>query len=456
MGNGKVALVHSPLRLIKIFMKKHIFLFFIVIFSGVVFAQSEDQIVYQLYRSSNGATDLTYQCINYASQAIFKTKDLTGSFKSTGTLTQTSLNPEIWAYSATPTDKLVVKFLNGISIDIVYTLANGYIAGTSSDFVCSHTNFVFSMKIATLLDLNITSQAIYSGNQGDNTVTFSRTIAGSYSFTGTWITLNIANSGTTHTIVDGGTFLQYATNETATGTTSTTSSQTTVNEKYYSMIVFSSISSPSVYSINKILTNNSSITIGGQTYALQNATVKWAAGTQFADSAHAGIYNKAIDINYWQASGSLLKNGVVYGNVYFDTPLILNSYGPKAVVQLANNRLILIHPILQSWVTVTNIKNEFEKLLPTGFDVEQNYPNPFNPSTTIRYSLPEATDVSVTVFDINGTRVTSLVEKHQNSGVYSISWDGKNDKSIPVSSGIYYYRIKAGNYIKTNKMILMK
>ena len=437
-------------------MKKLIGLFCFIFFSGAVLPQSEDQIVYQLFRSSDGATDLAAQAINYAASAIFGTKDLTGGFKSTGTLTQTSLSPETWAYAANPADKLVVKFYNGLTVEIVYTTANGYLNGSYSDFVSSHTSFVFSMKISSLIDLNITSQALYSGNQGDNTVNFSRTISGSYSFTGTWITLNITNGGTTHTVVDPN-FLQYTTNQTATGNSSSASTQTTVNEQYYSSFIFSTLSQPAVYSANKILTNNSSITVGGQTYAFQNAVVKWAAGTQFADSAHAGVYNQAIDLNYWQASGSLYKNGNLYGNVYFDNPLILKSYGPKAVVQLANNHLILIHPILQAWVTVTDIKTKPANQIPDGFTLDQNYPNPFNPSTNIKYQLPAKSNITIKVFDITGKEVASLQNKTEEAGYHEVTY-----KADGLSSGVYFYTIIASsvdgknNFSSTKKMLLMK
>jgi hypothetical protein len=437
-------------------MKKTALLFFLIVFSGVVLPQSEDQIVYQLFRSSDGATELTSQAINYAAQAIFGTKDLTGGFKSTGTITQTSLTPETWTYSASPTDKLIVKFFNSLTIEIVYTQANGYINGSYTDFVNSHTSFVFSIKIASLVDLNITSQALYNGNQGDNTVTFTRTIAGTYNFTGTWITVNLNNNGTIHTIVDPN-YAQYATSQTATGSSSTTTTQTTVNEQYYSMFIFSSISSPSVYSSNKILTNNSSITVGGQTYKFQNAIVKWAAGTQFADSAHAGIYNQVIDINYWLASGSLLKNGVAYGNVYFDAPLILKSYGPKAVVQLANNHLILIHPILQSWVTVSDINTESVKQIPSNYKLEQNYPNPFNPATKINYLLPGKSNVTIKVYNIVGKEIVSLINNTEESGYHEVSFMGTG-----LPSGVYLYSINATsvdgkkNFISTKKMTLLK
>ncbi len=99
---------------------------------------------------------------------------------------------------------------------------------------------------------------------------------------------------------------------------------------------------------------------------------------------------------------------------------------------------------------------EIDTKIPKKFEVTQNYPNPFNPSTSIKYSLPRAAQVEIAVFDVNGKRVTELANNEQNPGTYSITWNGKNDAGMSVASGIYYCKIKAGNFEKTNKMILMK
>ena len=99
---------------------------------------------------------------------------------------------------------------------------------------------------------------------------------------------------------------------------------------------------------------------------------------------------------------------------------------------------------------------EIDTKVPDKFEISQNYPNPFNPSTTIKYALPVETDVQITVFDSNGNRVASLADNHQNPGTSTITWSGKNESGTSVSSGVYYYSVKAGNYVKTNKMILMK
>lgn len=93
---------------------------------------------------------------------------------------------------------------------------------------------------------------------------------------------------------------------------------------------------------------------------------------------------------------------------------------------------------------------------PTQFMLYQNYPNPFNSSTHIKYQLPERQFVFINIFDITGKKIRTLVNEYQSSGFKEIFWDGMNDSGIGVASGIYIYRIQAGNFTQANKMILLK
>lgn len=89
--------------------------------------------------------------------------------------------------------------------------------------------------------------------------------------------------------------------------------------------------------------------------------------------------------------------------------------------------------------------------LPISFNLQQNYPNPFNPATVIRYELPVACPVEVTVCDVIGRGVATLVDEVQRAGEYSLYW---NARGIP--SGVYYYRLRAGEFSATKKMILVR
>lgn len=92
-----------------------------------------------------------------------------------------------------------------------------------------------------------------------------------------------------------------------------------------------------------------------------------------------------------------------------------------------------------------------EKLALNTFAIERNYPNPFNSSTTIKYSIPTKADVIIEIIDVLGKRVTLLVNETKNAGMYEAVWSANN-----VTSGIYFYRIKAGTFTDTKKMILLK
>lgn len=86
-----------------------------------------------------------------------------------------------------------------------------------------------------------------------------------------------------------------------------------------------------------------------------------------------------------------------------------------------------------------------------GYRLEQNYPNPFNPKTVINYSIPSRENVSIVVYDVLGNEVASLVNKRQEAGNYAVEWSGEK-----FSSGVYYYKITAGEFVETRKMTLIK
>ena len=94
--------------------------------------------------------------------------------------------------------------------------------------------------------------------------------------------------------------------------------------------------------------------------------------------------------------------------------------------------------------------------IPTQFTLHQNYPNPFNPITTLRYDLPVNGFVNITVYDMLGRKVKTLINQTQDTGYRSVIWNATNDYGRPVSAGIYLYQIQAGKYISTKKMVLLK
>ncbi len=96
------------------------------------------------------------------------------------------------------------------------------------------------------------------------------------------------------------------------------------------------------------------------------------------------------------------------------------------------------------------------KAIPLEYQLYQNYPNPFNPTTKIQYSLKTDVQVQLKIYNILGEEVRSLMNGFEEAGVKTVEWDGTNNNGRKVPSGIYIYNIKAGNFVKTRKMVLMK
>jgi len=105
--------------------------------------------------------------------------------------------------------------------------------------------------------------------------------------------------------------------------------------------------------------------------------------------------------------------------------------------------------------SVTDVK-ELNKLIPDQFAVYQNYPNPFNPSTIITYALPQASKVTIVIYDMLGREVKTLVDNYETPGNHQIVWNGDNNFGAKVASGAYIYRVVAGNFVATKKMVLLK
>jgi hypothetical protein len=100
---------------------------------------------------------------------------------------------------------------------------------------------------------------------------------------------------------------------------------------------------------------------------------------------------------------------------------------------------------------VTNIAKENANSAPLQFSLAQNYPNPFNPSTTIEFTLPKSEFVELKIYNILGKEVSILVSEELNQGNHTFTWKGTG-----FASGVYYYRIEAGNFVQTRKMIYLK
>ena len=123
---------------------------------------------------------------------------------------------------------------------------------------------------------------------------------------------------------------------------------------------------------------------------------------------------------------------------------------PPSVISISNGMISMYA------VTLPQVNIVEETVFPDQVTLYSAYPNPFNPVTTLRYELPENGMVNITIYDMLGKQVKTLINKTQDAGYRSVIWDATNDYGKPVSAGIYLYQIQAGEYISTKKMVLLK
>ena len=170
-----------------------------------------------------------------------------------------------------------------------------------------------------------------------------------------------------------------------------------------------------------VSSNNNFKNVTGITYPLllnaRQTLVNYYGGT--------GFYDRSVVIG---ADGNLKYKGTTFVDSDYED-----------VVEVLENELALL-------ITSSETKN-----LPLSFQLNQNYPNPFNPSTTISYQLDSPGEVSLEIFNALGQQVATLVDGFQSSGEQTVSW---NATSVP--SGVYMYRLSAGNSVLTKLMLLIK
>ena len=95
-------------------------------------------------------------------------------------------------------------------------------------------------------------------------------------------------------------------------------------------------------------------------------------------------------------------------------------------------------------------------IIPKKYRLYDAYPNPFNPTTILRYDLPQNSMVTITIYDILGRAINTIVNEVQDAGNQSIIWDATNDYGYPVSAGVYLYQLQANGVTRTKKMVLLK
>ncbi|MCK5330394.1 MAG: T9SS type A sorting domain-containing protein [Candidatus Marinimicrobia bacterium] len=266
---------------------------------------------------------------------------------------------------------------------------------------------------------------------------------------------------------------------------------------------------PQGYSVMRELTEGELWTIGGLPYPmniLNGGGVYFPIGSLTEDvrihTTLPGFANVGADSVGWGSGGviggvdfSVMVNDTIVEPYYFETPLIVGlvfkrgllqdlgidpstlglyftaSDGDSVVfdttgigyptVDLDRNRIFSSVAHFSSLVvkgeTGTMVSTEPDQsTLPEGYDLMQNYPNPFNPATSIQLSIPEQTHVRIVIYNLLGQQVVTLMNHVQPSGKHQIVWNATDYQGQPVSAGIYFYQVQAGDFVRTRKMVLLK
>jgi predicted phosphodiesterase len=181
----------------------------------------------------------------------------------------------------------------------------------------------------------------------------------------------------------------------------------------------------------------------GQTFAFVNGLAGHSIRTQQLSGAWwASIYTSDQGANYGVLFGTFNANGdPKLATFYFKDidGVVVDSFSVISAVE-----------------DVTVAVNPDDAVLPTGVSLSQNYPNPFNPQTEIQFQLSEPTRVELTVFNALGQEVCTLVDAQYDAGSHSVRWNGKDASQRSVASGVYLYRLNAGNTTQMKKMILLR
>ena len=151
----------------------------------------------------------------------------------------------------------------------------------------------------------------------------------------------------------------------------------------------------------------------------------------------------------YQITNSAISNG---GNIISNSNNnIVSTVGEAFIGKSSNtvnqNQMGFWYVYQQS--TITDVENE--ETIPTVFKLEQNYPNPFNPSTRIKFAVPERSNVLIKIYDILGSEVATLLNEEMDAG-----WYENNFNAAGLSSGVYLFRMEAGKFINTKKMIYLR
>jgi hypothetical protein len=206
--------------------------------------------------------------------------------------------------------------------------------------------------------------------------------------------------------------------------------------------------------VQVVVESDQLINLKGYQFALSfdKSKVNFESVEQGSAIANKGLFiQKKGDANIIVAAGA-------YDNASIEGKATLATFNFKLIdannISITVDNIILVDAKGDRFAKNSITSNM--KVIPTEFALSQNYPNPFNPSTEIRFDLPVTTNVRLSIFNIQGQEIRTLINGNMEAGAQHVTWDGTDNSGKNISSGVYFYRISADKFSQTKKMMLLK
>jgi hypothetical protein len=180
----------------------------------------------------------------------------------------------------------------------------------------------------------------------------------------------------------------------------------------------------------------------------------------FNSLADVIVHKDALVLGSINAPG---KKVHVHKNVIFQGAICANEININKDVLFFHHEsknVSFLEKVSDWYAQMTKYENQQLELaelpLPTKFGLSQNFPNPFNPTTTMEYAVPKAGNVQISIIDMLGRHIRTLVNTTRQAGLYQTSWDGLDDNNISVAAGVYFYKMQAGDFVTVKRLVLIR
>ncbi len=303
------------------------------------------------FSSSYEAGELGTEAVDLAAEAVWGASELNGgNLTLTGTLSQSAPGSDVWSYSSNPGSKLILQYSGGPVVEFTFSTFNGYLNGTWEDFTEQHV-LDFTVFIQNQTNLRVQSESGFVTSSFSRTAgrtlipawtrQWQRILTGTTLYEGEMLTLNITHTGQENGSIEPG-WTHLVHDEYYSGSINSASTQITISQNSYMSRLHDSNTGTHV--LNGQFTCNSSFKLNGITYKYEDAHAAWAAGSVLNDP---GTFNVVIDTNYWNARGTMLRDGQLFGNIQFTGPVVLNAYGgPDLVLHLTTGEDVFLHTLV--------------------------------------------------------------------------------------------------------------